>query len=186
MILIFFFQFLSPTIATLLGKMTQTKVLKASTEEIDAQAGLIPFHVIKNSGPSNPSKRPQGGKIGNLPVNHSLPTYFLCIWSVRNKIEKKKHGVRSPQCLALENDVRNDIFWVRHTSSLSSRWWTSSNSMPMGDLIEHLRFWVWFEFIFHQSGWFKKVNWLVPNFWVMRLYPIPADIKHILRKHGKK
>ena len=81
--------------------MTQAEVLKASTEEIDAQAGLIPFHVIKNSGSSNPSKRPQGGKIGNLRVNHSLSTYFLCIWSVRND------GVRSPQCLALENDVRN-------------------------------------------------------------------------------
>ena len=86
--------------------MTQAEVLKASTEEIDAQAGLIPFHVIKNSGSSNPSKRPQGGKIGNLRVNHSLSTYFLCIWSVRSKIEKN-HGVRSPQCLALENDVRN-------------------------------------------------------------------------------
>ena len=119
MILIFFFQFLSLIIATLLGKMTQAEVLKASTEEIDAQAGLIPFHLIKNSGSSNPSKGPQGGKIGNLPVNH----FFLPIFSafgVSGARLKKNHGVRSPQCL--ENDVMNDIFWVRHTSSLSSRW----------------------------------------------------------------
>ena len=108
--------------ATLLGKMTQAEVLKASTEEIDAQAGLIPFHLIKNSGSSNPSKRPQGGKIGNLPVNHSLYQPIFSAFGVSGTKKKKKHGVRSPQCLALENDVRNDIFWVRHTSSLSSRW----------------------------------------------------------------